>query len=488
MNTVKKSLWCIGLTAVGLLTFSTEALAIEPWPEAPNTNSDSSYLGTIVKSKELPRNYPIDESFRRLNEPPPFRGTIVRAGILAFVKPDKRYYHITFNKIGSSEQKEQQEVTNYFSLSDSSFTAPRFSSDGNKLLFRIGNSIPQRGDGFGIMLWNFAQRTIGRRQRDKNIAPPRYPRVVWSPGNRFFSYLTGGSAVGDYDGWFEPYALTIYDTRNNVERIIAPNVLLEWSWTYHGTLLYLPAQDIEAIWRRTGRPTTYEAGLSGNKPQPLIEGGYFAHASPDNEWIAFCDWPGYLLSDPAKKPHPEVQRGLYLFNRSTKTRVFVGALSLKDQVLMQWSPDGQTLFVSDSSDQEFSLYQLNLADLKDVPENPDEKTLPLKKIVTIPRAKDLAFLTFRGTSPDGTRFYVEEVFRLPSKDQALIPTRRVFTWVDAQTGKQTPFARVENFNDQDWDWHDDSGVNPAFEAAQKLEEALPPIVAAPPAKAPMPKK
>lgn len=388
-----------------------------------------------------------------------------------------------------------------FSTSDSDrvlliFRSPIFSPNGAKSVLLNGFSNPERFNNFGVYIWDFSKKqvldAISKESVNKDTQPTFYQRVLWSPGSRFLSYLRGGNALGDYDKWTKPYELHVCDTRTNIERLIATDAGHYWSWTHNGTLLfsYLKPQNAYEVAFRRARPSIYEADTKGTKPVKLFDGGYFAQQSPDGDWIAFCDWPGVLTDTPdaTKGIKDNQERGIFLFHRPTKKRVFVGKLRLQvgQPPLLQWMPNGKSLFVLESAETsertltgtmwKMEIEQQTLNKFVDISISGGEGT---------PLAGKPGYFTLRGTSPDNRYLYVEtvvvtDVYKASVPNTASTPnTQRTLIAVDTETGKQTPMARLTTHigYDDDWDWHDDSGINPVFAAAEKTEAKLPPISA-----------
>ena len=294
--------------------------------------------------------------------------------------------------------------------------------------------------------------------------------MKWSPGGRFLSYVKGGNAFGDADDFLDDYQLNVYDVVNQKERAIVEHPGLNWSWTNAGTLLYspiLPGQ-FGGVYERRLRPTTYEISAFGKNNKPLLDSGYFAQADPSNQWIAFCDWPGERIEaqkgKTAQSKEDEIEKGLYLYYRPAKRRVFVGALNLHELPLIQWAPDGKTLYVLDQTLQQDAAAILYRMDL--------EQQI-LHQIAVIKKTEMPAFFRLRGISADAKYLYIEDA-TIIGQEPGVVQTRRTFTAIETSTGQQFPLATMTNpGGDQDWDWHDDSGVNPAFVAAQKIENVLP---------------
>ena len=229
---------------------------------------------------------------------------------------------------------------------------------------------------------------------------------------------------------------------------------------------------------RLERPSVYEFEFSNGALKKCFDGGYFAQESPDGRWIAFCDWPGKLLETNAPEEVQEnAHRGLFLFDKTTGKRVWAGELELKaaSTPLIQWSNDSKELFVleQDSAVQgvKGTIYKMNI----------QEQELKPFLTLSLERAKDIdsgpaGFFQLRGISSGGDYLYLDKV-QVISGPQGYIHTLRTLLSIETHTGQQAPVAQLMNIANEnpDWDFHDDSGINPAFVAAQKIEDALPAI-------------
>jgi hypothetical protein len=369
--------------------------------------------------------------------------------------------------------------------------APQLSPNGKTLLIREGTPPDQRFSGFNLFLWDMVSgnlRYIPVGPSDSREALGIELRdVLWSPGSRFVSYMRGGNTdgdygvvYGDYDPVFDAFYLYVLDTPSRRDHLVMKDAGLNWSWTYHGQLLcsHIPREQAKAVWHRQSRPSVYVADATGGSPKKLFDGGYYAHESPDGGWIAFCDWPGKLIEagNTDKELQNNKHKGLFLFNKTTGRRLFVGELALPeasypvDAPLMQWSPDSKSLYVLEAlagATQGEVIGQIDRVVVE------QKKLQPLTQIKMEP-LRGPAYFRERGISPDGTTLYYEARQAIegprgyPNQQFTLIA-------VNTQSGNQTPLARLKNIANEnpDWDWHDDSGINPAFAAAEKIEDALP---------------
>ena len=410
----------------------------------------------------------------------------------------------------------QLDSTFYNAETNNDYYAPVFSPDGQRVYFRYGLPPDDTHNAFGIGVWNLKDGSMDelhihtateiKTAVDGLIPNVAYfnPGVSWSPGSRYISYLRGGNSVGGYfDVMGAPYSpdgyeLWVTNTKpNSYARRIATNVGLAWSWTHHGTLLWsrVTAGGNEALRQRIGRPSVYESAVMGGAPSKVFDGGYFAHESPDGQWIAFVDWPGELL-DQSVPPTPAQQAanaavvpGVYLFHRPSGKRVLVGAFPAAPpmSVQLQWTPDSQHLFVFNTQEKtgatetgatesglEGVLYRMNTAQkqlqrLSALPvENP---------FGTSNNASD-SWFSFRGTSPEGNRIYANTTNLIKDGPRRYVNDRHTMWSIDARTGALSPMATLTDIANENpnWDFHDDSGINPASARAEKIENA-PPIVA-----------
>ena len=362
--------------------------------------------------------------------------------------------------------------------------SPLFSPNGETIVIKDGYPPDDRWNSNNLFLWDIkkGRLRLGPYQ-PMNFQPDggiMLPELKWSPGSRFLSYMRGGNTIGDYDPNSHPYKLTILDVPSRQERMILDDAGLHWSWTYKGNLLFslVPPKNAYSVFYRNGRPSVYEANALRGKPTKLFDGGYYAHESPDGEWIAFCDWPGSLFDakGASKELQENPQRGVFLFHKPTKRRVFVGELELGESVypadapLFQWSPDGKTLYVLETTDSESQgvvkgqIYRMDI----------EQQQLQPLSVLEFKPLRGIGYFRSRGISPDGSKLYYE--IREAIDGPRGFPNRQ-YTLLSVNTvdGKQTPIARLKNIASEnpDWDFHDESGVNPAFTAAQKIEEALP---------------
>ena len=407
-------------------------------------------------------------------------------------------------------QQVQTDATFYNSETNNDYYAPLFSPNGQNVFFRYGLPPDDNYNAFGIGIWNLKDGSMDelhihtaaqiKAAPDGILPNVAYfnPNVSWSPGSRYISYLRGGNSVGGYfDRMGAPYSDNGYelwttDARSNgYAHRIAVNVGLAWSWTNHGTLLWnrVTAGGNEALRQRTGRPVVYESGASGGAPTKLFEGGYFMRESPDGQWIAFVDWPGFILGQDDPTPAQQAENaavvpGVYLFNRATGQRVLAGAFPAAPPlaVQLQWTPDGQHLFVFNTQEKtgalesglEGALYRMDI----DQQQLQRVGTLPVERpFRTINTTTDSWFL-FRGTSPDGSRIYANTT-NLIDGPPRYVNDRHTMWSIEAGTGVFSAMATLTDIANENpgWDFHDDSGVNPASAAAEKLENT--PVVRAP---------
>lgn len=403
----------------------------------------------------------------------------------------KGYTILGLNKVGNQSLSSNQVFYRVDGTGDR-FHSPQFSPDGAIVVVREGLPPDDRYNGINLFLWNMkagklrfvpSQAFLLRQPKTygKGLSI-MLPDLKWSPGSRFLSYMRGGNTFGDYDPRSDSYHLSVLDTPSRRDHLVMKDAGLSWSWTYQGTLLCSlvpPAQAYKVLYRNA-RPSVYEADALGGKPRKLFDGGYYAHESPDGQWIAFCDWPGPLFdaTNPSKELQENTQRGLFLFHKPSGRRAFVGELELSeaaypfDAPLMQWSPDGQTLYVTEMQDGKTrgstvgQLYRMTLE---------QQQLQPLVRLEMQPRSGAGVFRG-RGISPDGSTLYLET--RQAISGPKGYPNRQfTLLGINTATGEQTPLASLKNIASEnpDWDWHDTSGTNPAFAAAQKREEKLPAI-------------
>lgn len=171
------------------------------------------------------------------------------------------------------------------------------------------------------------------------------------------------------------------------------------------------------------------------------------------------------------------QRGLFLFYRPSGKRVFVGDLKLEEGSvpLLQWAADGQSLFVMEQEGAQQgatgTLYKMDLEQQQLKP----LATLFIARAAGVEHGPAGVFQQ-RGVAANGRYLYFDAV-QIISGPQGYVNTLRTLLAVDARTGEQTPIARLKNIANANpnWDWHDETGINPAFAAAQKIEAALPAI-------------
>ena len=468
---------------------------LEQWPPFPKADPV-----TIQQQKELPQTflgqikwlsktstwvqecapaYLRDKAFEFLAPIPGVNGRIVT---LATVSPGdgKNYNVFTFRKIKPTSSSQQPLEQVFYTMTSDGTYAPLFSPDGNSLVFNIGYLPDERISGHGNMLWNMKVNTLRMFEGVGNFSPRLFPRVLWSPGGRYLSLLSQGDAFGEFsDEQGQPYAswyrLDLYDAHTGLEKTLAHNINTDWSWTHHASLLYSPTtpQQASQVNDRVARPSIYEVDCAKGQSHKLFDGGYYALESPDGQWVVFADWPGPLLEAENEVPdvsQKQIQAGLYLFNRRTNQRQFVGALPVQNFFgRMQWLPDSHTLFVS-----------CNIGLLS------QSKSMLWRLSTDRPKLEEVGVWTgsisFRGTSSDGRYIYASRNERIEGPKPSApgigyIHTRHTLTFVESATGKQTDIAHLFNYANEnpDWDFHDDSGLNPAFVAAQKIEEALPAI-------------
>ncbi len=366
------------------------------------------------------------------------------------------------------------------------FHAPLFSPNGKKVIIRDGYPPDDRYNGNKLFLWELGAGKLHFILPAAADVPRNVPRgndsimlpyLSWSPGSRYLSYMRGGNTFGDYDSRSEPYELYCMDSTTRLDHRVMQNAGLHWSWTYHGQLLcsLVKPENQGRLAERSGRPSVYAVNAQGGQPKKLFDGGTYAQESPDGKWIAFCDWPGDLFdaTNPSDALQKQKEKGLFLFYKPLKKRIFVGALQLEDAgwpadaPLLQWSPDGRQLYVLDSTRDQGQVkgmvYRMEME---------QQQLEPLSQLSFVPQA-GYGYFRDRGISPDGQTLYYEwrEGVNGPSSQ---INQKFTLIGVSSRTGAQTPLASLMNIASEnpDWDFHDESGINPALAQAEKRENAL----------------
>ena len=495
------------------------------WPEIPKPATNDPYFPTNKMSQEglggikflsrtkrwevdVAPTYLRDKALDFLGLPIGSNGrfaTIARGG-----KEGTGFSVFGFKRVNSELSATQQVFYNTESVS--SCYAPQFSPDGKSMVFRVGYPPDDLRNSFYLMLWDLPKAELRIPAPDAPTDYPSsgqigryFPAIQWSPGSRYIGSLVGGDVTGGYfDRLGNPYSsdgysLYVYDAKTHErERRLSANAGQSWSWTNNGKVLFskVTTEQSGLLKQRLARPSIYEMGVNDAQPKKLFDGGYFAHQSPNGEWIAFVDWPGPsftslakpedLLKNPDSRPNTkeeaEVQAGLYLFNRPSGRRVFVGPLQdIKRPVQMQWAPDGQTLYIAESfvSDgkiqgavQRMTLEQQQLKPLSVI-----TATDPL----STNNISDTNWLTLRSTSPDGLYLYANRDEYYDGGPKRYVNTQHTYFAINTSNGETTEMAGLTNIVNEniDWDFHDDSGVNPAFAAAQKIENALPDLGVSP---------
>jgi hypothetical protein len=451
---------------------------LDPQDPLAQDAKTASYLNFVERSLGWPKIFSQDNQFEALQTTPDLQGSFVLLSGVADrnQNPPQRFSLVSIIRLAIGEPK--KEVT-YRIAAPTYLHTPQFSYDKKSILIRIGSAPADRFGTIGLLLWNLQSGTFHYVNAAGHAPFIYYPAIQFSPGSRYLSYLKGGNAFGDYDQWTKSYRLYICDLRTYQDRLIAVDAGQNWSWTCHGSVLFtrFEAKDAYAVAQRTARPSIYEADAKGSLPKKIFSGGYFAQESPNGQWIAFCDWPGTLIDmDAPQSVKDNTERGLFLFNRASKMRTFIGPLKLEfgQPPLLQWSPDSKELFVLDSWQ---DAQTLNGTIYKVEIEQPKLKKLSEFSLI---RPKDVdstnkvGFFMFRGCSPSGQYVYVDTV-QVIDGPQGYVNTRRTLVSVDTTSGQQTSIAQLTNIANAnpDWDWHDDSGINPAFAAAEKIENALP---------------
>ncbi len=449
---------------------------LDPADPLSKTSSGRSYLNFLGESQQWPSRFKEDETLKTLPAKIGVKGVLyLLSGVADRTTPHpKRENLLSITRIDALKS-----TSRFYYISPQGTPSTVHSSNNSKsILIRNGFYPPERNDSYGLFLWNRPKKSFRFLWSvlPATIELVRYPKIGWSPGSRYVSYLRGGNAFGDYDRWTTPYRLSVYDTKTFQERELMPYAGLSWSWTHHGTVLCSRLSPEEA--GRVGigqvRPSVYEADVRGGAPKKLFDGGYLAQESPDGKWIAFCDWPGTLIGSP--KVAPEVQNieqpGLFLWSRPTGKRVFVGALKLNGPPSIQWSFNSKKLYVCEQEAQGADVVaSVSTMDLE------QQKLKPLGQL-KVSRPSDVATGTaggfdFRGLSNDGHFLYFDSLQNIASPKGYANSIRTLIAF-DTRTAEQTPIAQLTNIANAnpDWDWHDESGVNEAFLRAEKLENAL----------------
>lgn len=385
-----------------------------------------------------------------------------------------------------------------------SYYSPLFSPQTNKVVARFGYPPDDTRNFFNLILWNLASGEISRpklyskeeakqEEPQPSSAPYFNSGVSWSPGGRYISYTRGGNSVGGFTDALgnlyseDGYELWLNDTKvpDSFARRLATNIGLSWSWTHRGTLLFSPldAGATEAVRLRWARPSVHEVDLKSGVKTKLFDGGYFAHESPDGQWIAFVDWPGPVIGQSQPTPQQEaenaqVKPGVYLFHRPTKRRVLVGEFPATPpfSVALQWTPNSQRLLVFNTQEKAGAgldgvIYRMDITQQTLEKVGQLEVTRPFQTTNT----SNFGWFEFRGTSPDGRRAYANTSQYIDEGPSQYVNLRHKMWSIDTETGQPSLMASLTDIATENpgWDWRDESGINPAFAAAQKVEESLP---------------
>lgn len=479
---------------------TTEDLKSAKWPPLPQLKLTAEWEKKWFAKKNSPPYYFFSEavsSWKLARFTPPEISTLLyekaieikdrqtaRTFVFSPILFDEKGRHIGLN-LQRVRQGGLDQIYYHSSVAPDNWHSPLFSPNGRRVILREGYPPDDRYNGNNLFLWELAAGILYPAGVKISDIPPHstidnmsimLPKMQWSPGSRYLTYVRGGNTFGDYDPRSSSYRLYCMEAPTRQDHLVMKDAGLHWSWTYRGQILCsrIEPKNQGKVGYRTGRPSVYAVSAAGGAPRKLFDGGYYAQESPDGKWIAYCDWPGELFDAPnaSDELKNNTQKGLFLFYKPTGKRIFIGPLELDeasypaDAPLLQWSPDGQNLFCTESArdngEVKGTVYRVNIEQQQ------------LQELTTIVRTPfGYGFLRNRGTSPDGTSLYLESREGTPGPE-GVINQKFTLLSVDTKTGKTTPQVQISNIASEnpDWDFHDE-GVNPAFVAAEKRENALP---------------
>jgi WD40 repeat protein len=361
------------------------------------------------------------------------------------------------------------------------FQQPFFSPNGKLAVIKTNESLRLNSS---FRLWDIE----GSRFLDYVAANPSLEREAgliygrgpfWSRGGRYLAYSRFRTLTIGVD---ENPSLCVLDTKTLTSHIVTQlPVSSDWSWTYQGEiLLSTPSQNEDGT--LASNRSVYALNLQAGTRTKLFDNGTSPQESPDGRWIAYFD---HLenAGDSLDK-----SRGLYLWDKTTKTRQLVAPVDGEKYPVpqnLQWSPDGNTLYLIEAN-LDARLKQVEGTTKTHVvfdPKSPASYTISkmemadkkLQKLAQIGKSAPIGSVELKsyGVSPDGTRLYYEFNQQVGENNVFIGKIEHTLFAVDTRTGAQTPIARLSNNGEfAGWDWHDDSGVNAATANAAKIEAEL----------------
>jgi len=205
---------------------------------------------------------------------------------------------------------------------------PQFSTDGQYVLFKVGDPYNSFGT-YQLCLWNLETRRL--RVVTGGLG---YRTLAWSHDSRYFTYIHGAIRQ-PFVGGRSPAHLHLYDVQTSETQLVSENELIRDSvaWTTKGTLLYsvkssspqqIPKRkldkDGEAQMKNAVAlyPDIYEMTAADGKTRLMTRDAYKPTPSPDGKWLAFFSSQspaGTALQPvrpPSEKTSTEYARGPFL--------------------------------------------------------------------------------------------------------------------------------------------------------------------------------
>lgn len=316
--------------------------------------SDPYHLPIIVRKPQV-GSAATDKNGFRLGTALPFQGELVYAwdtGPLFYTgsgteQPGQSF--LTLHMLGGPPAKTSTypvTIPKYLNI-----YGPLLSPDGNKLLFKVGDSLTSSWGTYRPVL-------LDLRTQKKQEVPAASQSVGdltmrWSSDGRYLAYLEDGfeQAFGHY----QTATLFIYDTQTGKTRKVVENdgVIDSFAWTTRDRLLYSAFPPGEP----PARPPAdlYEFSTTTGKSVLLRHDAYRPVPSPDGKFVAFISVQNpdeKVKSKSAKKLawrftyEYAVNKYLVLWSRRNNTTRLIRRETLPQFSDLRWQPDSQGLVLA----------------------------------------------------------------------------------------------------------------------------------------------
>lgn len=318
------------------------------WPQAPLARDALS-----VKISEPILQSPRRDPLKSLNQKSPIQGVLAYIPRIKLDDDPVARHSIVMYGVGipGSYRGKPTPVVSYRADApyNENIGVPSFSPDGQWLLMKVGEYYGAF-NGYKPYLWNLKSRQM-RVLVNPEQSSLTFDRLQWSRDSQWLAYVTGGDQSGN-EIHNTTLALWMYNVKTGKHHKVFTNPFVKsFAWSRDRLLFSVtPSRsrprptDSKSVSRH---PSIYEAGVAdpGNG-NLLIQDAYNPVPSPDGQKIVFFGWPATLASDSnsasdgTPAPAPLQNFGLYVFDRATKERFYLGPHQAGE---MAWAKDNKKL-------------------------------------------------------------------------------------------------------------------------------------------------